>query len=83
MAGDAAPREAGQFGIGDPHRVLDLIDQIAETGAKHDRDFRHAAAKPLDQRCHGIRHFRIFPSKPKGSKSPIVTVSTTPASSHR
>ena len=52
--------KAGQLGIGDADRVLDLVDQPAEAGAQHQRDLRRESGEPLDQATIGVRSFQYL-----------------------
>ena len=80
MAGDAALRKALQLAIGDADRALDLVHEAAEAGTQHQR---HLGAEMPDAVGERGAHFRMSPRKPRGRRSPMVTVSATPVSSHR
>src|SRR5690606_2907561 len=83
MAGDASTRKSGQVHIGDANGVLHVVDKIAEAGPKHYGRIRLKPAQLLDQNVDGLFHAHLSPRKPRGSSSPMVTVSATPVSSQR
>src|SRR5229473_5012352 len=52
VANDAGLREAGNFGVGDAHRVLHVLGEEAQAGSQDDR---HAGTALTQTPGHGVR----------------------------
>ncbi len=64
MAGDTALRKARQVGVGDAHRILDFVDEPAETRTQNEGGRGRQSAQPFDKPVNRCLHFSISPWNP-------------------